>query len=196
MKHLFRSAAPAIILDRGRRRTCDVAFPYRMGAGFSGDINRTHPFNSEPVPVDPTSPPLFYGSAGIIDGTSKKFRRLLAGDTAVTFIYGVAARPYPTAAVAPGNFGAAQGFGSGAPPTNQPLSAMRWGYVLVPIVGTPGKGDPVFVWVAASSGAHVQGGFEAGSTGGSTAALDVNHYTFNGPPDANGIGEIICGIAG
>lgn len=192
MRSIIKSPA---VISRGRRRTLDVAFPFRMGAGFSGDVNRTHPFNDEPTLVDLTSPPLFYGCGGVIDATTKKFRRVLAGDTAFVSLYGVAVRPYPTSGVPSASFGAPAAFGGGTPPTNQPLSVLRFGYILVPIVGAPGKGDPVFIWCTASTGSHVQGGFEASSSGGNTAALDVELYSFNGAPDSNGIGEIIIGLA-
>jgi hypothetical protein len=50
------------------------------------------------------------------------------------------------------------------------------------------------VWCAASAGIHVQGGFESVATGGSTAALDVGRFSFNGPQDATGIVELAFNI--
>jgi hypothetical protein len=57
-------------------------------------------------------------------------------------------------------------------------------------VGTPAKGAPVFIWVAAASGNHVVGGWEAVASGANTIQLDAKSY-FNGPPDANGITELV-----
>lgn len=203
--HALRSmfAAPAVIVPRGRfvgrARVHDafdpMAFQFRMGAGFAGEVNRKHPFWIEAGNVDPTNPPTAFGQAVVIDATSKLIRRVIAGDTALTHIYGITVRPFPFQD--PGAAGAygAQTVGANAtPPTNQPMDVLRSGYILAPIVGAPGKGDPVYVWIAAASGAHVQGGFEASSGGGSTVLITpAGTYatTFNGPPDANGIGEVI-----
>lgn len=185
-----RVAAPAVVIPRGRARTCDVAFPFRMGAGFQGDVNRTHPFTVEPAPIDLTRPPLAYGLAGVIDSVTKRFRVVQPTDTALTAVYGIAVRPYPIQQATASNQFAAIGFGSGAPSTIQPIDVLRAGYIMVPIVGLPGKGDPVYVWCAASSGAHVQGGFESANPGGNGFALTGSRITFNGVPDSSGIGEV------
>lgn len=170
-----------------RHATRDVAFPYRMGAGNAGDINRTHPFQSLAGIQDATSPLTRYGNAALI-ATGGGMRTPIAGDTAITKIYGVLARPYPIQGFSWAN----QGLGTPAPPApadKQILDICTQGFILVNVFGAPvTKGGAVFVWVAASGGGHIQGGFEAAATGGSTAAI-VN-AVFNGPQDANGVAEI------
>jgi hypothetical protein len=79
----------------------------------------------------------------------------------------------------------------GSPALAQPVDVLTAGYILVPVVGAPVKGGAVFVWCAASGGGHTEGFFEAAATGGSTAALDVTKYRWNGPADANGIAELV-----
>jgi hypothetical protein len=64
------------------------------------------------------------------------------------------------------------------------------GYISAKLnTGVAQKGGAVFIWVAATSGAHIQGGFEVAASGGNTCALDES-YSFNGPADANGNVEI------
>lgn len=203
--HRLRSAlaAPVVIVPRGRfvgrARVHDafdaMAFPFRMGAGFPGEVNRKHPFWIEAGLMDPTNPVTGYGQACVVDATSKKIRRVIASDSALTHIYGISVRPFPFQD--PGAAGAygAQTVGANAlPPTNQPIDVLRSGYILSTIQGAPGKGDPVYVWIAAASGAHTQGFFEASASGGNTVLITpTGTYatTFNGPPDANGVGEVI-----
>lgn len=183
----------------GRHRVMDadnMAFQFRMGAGSPGSVNRFHPASIEPSPVSGTTPPGI-GLAAVIDAASKLLRLVQAGDTSLVDIYGVLVRPWPFQGSPTSGFSGAQGFG-----TTNPVSAqfgvwdvLRSGYIIVPINGTPGKGDAVNVWVAASSGAHTQGGFEQNSTGGSTIPITGNDKTtFNGPPDAFGNGEICFNI--
>lgn len=184
-------AAPAII-HRGRMRTCDVAFPYRMGAGFAGDVNRTHPFSVEPCAIDQTNPPTFYGEACVIDATSKKIRAVLDGDDALTDIYGIAVRPYPFQQATATNYGAIN-FGSGTPPLNQPIDILRSGYIMVPMAGTPAKGGDVYVWADAASGANVPGIFTVTTTAGSTIG-PITKSTYQGGVDSNAIGEVAFNI--
>jgi hypothetical protein len=182
MKKLI--GAPALHL--GRHRVTDVAFPFRMGAGFAGDVNRTHPASIEACLIDAAAPPLGYGYA-VLPGASNGVRQLAAGDQGTTYIYGVTVRPYP---VQQSNGGMSAPFGNAIPPISGVIDILKTGYIMVPIVGAVVKGGAVYVWAAASGGGHTQGGFEAGATGGSTIALP-NTYTFNGPADANGIGELV-----
>ncbi len=195
MKKIFFSrkgrliADPAII-HRGRARTCDVAFNYRMPAGFAGDVNRTHPASIEPCLLDPTNPPTFYGQAVVVNSASQGVRGVGLGtdDHALTDIYGVATRPYP---IQQQTGGMSAPFGAGAIPAAQPLDVLKSGYIMVPVVGVPVKGGQVHVWATAASGGHVPGGFEAAASAGNTIDLPINSYTFNGGPDANGICEVI-----
>lgn len=180
-------ASPAIF--RGARFTRDVAYNYRLPAGFSGDVNRTHPSSIEPCQLDVTNPPTFAGQAVVLDATSHNVRYLgVVDDTALTDIYGVAVRSYPTQQQTGGMSSA---FGNSLLPAAQPVDVLKSGYVMVPVVGVPVKGGIVYVWAKPASGAHIPGGFEAVATGGSTIALPANFYSFNGGPDANGICEVI-----
>ena len=192
MKKIFRKlgliAAPAVI-HRGRMSAIDVAFGYRMPAGFAGDVNRTHPASIEPCLLDGTAPPTFYGQAVVVDPGSQGVRRIGAvDDTALTDIYGVTVRPYP---IQQQTGGMSAPFGAGAIPTAQPVDVLKSGYIMVPVLGTPVKGGVVYVWAKPASGNHVPGGFEAAASAGNTIALPVNSYTFNGGPDAGGICEVI-----
>jgi hypothetical protein len=195
-----------IVADRGRfvgrHKVVDMAdpmaFQFRMGAGNIGSVNRYHPATIEPAPINSTTPPSI-GLACVIDATAKTLRLVQAGDTALVDIYGILVRPWPfqQGNSASPNFAGAVGFN-----TTNPVSAqfgvwdvLRSGYIIVPINGTPGKGDAVNVWIAASSGAHIQGGFEQNSTGGSTIPITGNDKTtFQGAPDAFGAGEIAFNI--
>lgn len=185
-------AAPAVLLrSLGKHPTRDTSFTFRMGAGVPGDVNRGHPASIQPCLIDPSAPPTAYGQAVVVDATSEGVRPLVAGDSGLTEIWGVTVRPYPLQQASNSNFSGAAPYGSITPPTLQPIDVLRGGYVMVSVVGAPNKGGTVYIWYAASSGSHVQGGFEASNTGGSTLALDSS-YQWNSPADPNGIAELIC----
>lgn len=190
-------AAPAVIRSGrlvGRARTRDVAYSYRMGAGFAGDVNRMHPASIEAAKIDPTNPPTFFGQPVLANGAANSVRAFLATDTAVTDAYGVTVRPFPTQQATASLAYAQANFGSGGPSTAQALDVLRSGYILVPVVGATTKGGAVFIWVTASSGAHVQGGFEAAANGVNTIALPTTKFQWNGPADANGIAELAFNV--
>jgi len=172
-----------------------MAFQFRMGAGFFGDVNRTHPFNVEPGLLDPTNPPLYYGQACVVDAISKKIRRVLSTDTALTNIYGFAVRPFPFQDPgAAGAYGAQALGGFTSVATNVPIDVLRSGYMINYVNGSPGKGDPVYIWIAATAAPNYQGFPTTSTTGGSViliTAAGSYKTTFNGPPDANGAGEVI-----
>ena len=196
--HKIRAVALAAALGLSIRagRTCDVAFPYRMGAGFQGELNRSI-FSSvvEPCLIDTTNPPAYYGCAVVVNTSANSVRNMLSSDTGLTTIYGIAMRPFPTQqASSSNNWGQIALGTSVAPPTSGVLDIVRDGYVFVKLnAGTATKKGPVYIWVAASTGSHVQGGFEASATGGSTIAL--TNAWFNGPADANGIVEVYVEVA-
>ena len=180
--------------SRSHRLTCDAAFTFRMGAGFVGAVNRSHPAGIEPCMMDPANPVLQYGLAVMADNAAPNgVRSVLASDSALTSIFGIAVRPFPITPQAGTNFGAAA-FGSVAPSTFLPLDVLKSGYIMVSLGGVAAalKGAPVFVYYGVSSGSHVQGGFEA-AAGANLAALDAsgNRIYFNGPADANGIVELV-----
>src|SRR5262249_5668758 len=86
---VFHRRAPGVV--RGRARTRDygsTAIAYRMQAGFPGDVNRMHPASIEPCLIDASAPPTAYGQAVLVDGTTQGVRPLVAGDQALTDVYG------------------------------------------------------------------------------------------------------------
>lgn len=180
-------------------RFADVAFPFRMGAGFPGDVNRTHPVEIEATLLATVNPVAFYGFPGIMMVTGgvqpNAIRGFTVGDDGVVDAWGFAVRPFP---IQQGTGGMTSNFGASAIPVSPPVADfMRSGLMMVSIPAgqNPSKGDPVFVWCAASVGLHVQGGCEAVAGGGAnTAALSATKYTFNGPADANGNVEIAVRI--
>lgn len=178
-----------------RMKTKDAAFQFRMGAGFAGDINRTHPASVEPTLIDASAPPTAYGQPVLVDATTQGVRPFAAGDQSDTVAagYGITVRPYPTQQSSASNFGAAA-LGSATPPVTGIMDVLRAGYIMVnlPAGGAPVKGGAVYVWAAASTGSHVLGGVEAAYSAGNTTQL--LNATFNGSPDANGNVEIAFNI--
>lgn len=190
-------AAPAILVGRARMADAQnpMAFGFRMGAGVAGTVNRTHPASIEAGLNDVTNPVLEFGMPVMVNASANSLRALLTSDTSFTQVYGVSVRPYPFQQSSASNYGATT-FGGEAPPPGA-IDALRLGYILVKqrdfATVAAAKGGTVYVWIAAASGAHVVGGFEAASGGGSTIALPVT-TTWNGPADANGVAEIAFNI--
>ena len=184
---------------KGRKRTHDIAYNFRMGAGFPGDVNRFGlPATIEPVLMSPVTPPTAYGQPVIIDTVNGGVRPLVAGDTTVTALYGITVRPFPVQQSSGSNFGAAA-IGAAAPLPSGYIDVVRSGYVIVQLGGvltTAAKGGAVFVWVAASGGGHTQGFFETSNTGGSTINITTANpnTTFNGAADASGVTEVAYNV--
>lgn len=193
---LFAQPQPAVI-HRGRSRTCDVAFAYRMGAGFPGDVNRTHPASIEPARQDDDTPMTLYGQAAIATkDADNAVRPFAAADTGLDTMWGVSVRPFPTQQT---TGGPAASFGVAVPPTNGPIDILRSGYIMVKIPAAEAalafKGGAVFVRCQNSPGADDPvGGFKAQADGGNTAALNVKVYQFNGPADAQGNVELCVNV--
>jgi len=164
----------------------DVSFKYRMGAGFLGDVNRTHPASIEPNFPDPTNPPTFYGQPVVVNSATGCVRAILATDSALTAVYGITVRPFPYQQTQAQSL--TQPFGGAIPPTKQAIDVLKSGYVIVGVYGATVKGGSVFVWYAAAAGNHVQGGFEAATSAGNTFQLTANNNAyFNGAPDVSAI---------
>lgn len=138
----------------GTFRTHDAAFAFRMNTGFPGTVNRTHPASIEPCLIDPNATIAAYGMGVIVDSATQGVRTLVAGDGAVTNLYGIAARPYPVQAASASSYGATT-FGSGAPPPSQPLDVLKGGYILVALnnfaVNNSVKNGPVYVNISTST---------------------------------------------
>lgn len=167
-----------------RAMTHDVAFLYAVGSLLAGTVSRAHPVEIEPSRINTTTPPQSYGCA-VLASSVNDVKGVVPGDTGVTRLYGVAVLPYPTQQTAGGM---ASTFGGGTPPTSGVIDVCRAGVIAVRVAGTVKKDDPAFVWVAASTGNHVQGTFENSASAGNTAA--ITNARFMGPADANGIAEL------
>lgn len=173
-----------------------TAIPFRMNAGIEGDPNRFHPTSIEPCKIDAAAPPLFYGVPVIADATTNGVRAISAADQsdATDLVpWGFTVRPFP---VQQQSSGMTSSFGSGTPPASSEIDVMRSGYIMsfLPAGGAVHKGDPVYVWAAASSGAHVQGKLEAAASAGNTVKLKTGVYYFNGPADAAGNVEVCVNV--
>jgi hypothetical protein len=149
----------------------------------------------EPALANVALPPTGYGQAAMVNVADGTIRAMAAGDTTVTDVYGITVRPFPfqQSVTGPGSVYGSTGFGTTAPPPGE-IDILRQGYIMVPVNGATVKGGAVFVWVAATAAPHVQGGFEAAATAGSTAALSSLKTTFNGTPDANGLVELAYNV--
>lgn len=172
-----------------RRFTTDVAFTFRMGAGFPGDVNRTHPFGITPGLQDGTTPVRNYGDACLIAASGNGIRGVAAGDGSATAIniYGALVRPFPTQQRSGGDSSA---LGAAAAPTTGVIDVCEMGYIMVKIPAGVAvvKGGQAFIWCAVTSGANIQGSFAGAAS--STNTVPVLNARFNGPADANGNVEL------
>jgi len=173
------------IARKVRAMTMDVAYLYGVGSLLAGTVARAHPFEVESGRINTTLPPQTFGGVVLASGANNDLKGVAPGDTGITRIYGVAVLPYPTSQV---SGGMASSFGVATPPTSGVMDVLRAGVIAVRVAGTVKKDDPAFVWVAASSGNHVQGTFENSASAGNTAA--ITNARFAGPADANGIAEL------
>ena len=182
-------AALAAMCVSTRAHTQDVAFLYRMGAGFPGDINRTNPFSAVPRLANVSvQAPRAFGDALLINTADSSVRGVIAGDGSVTPapIYGVLVRPYPTQQQSGGPNAT---IGAGAPGAGV-CDALRQGFIMVklPAGATVVAGGQAYVWCAATSGSNIQGAFVAAASG--TSTLTVTNARYTGPADANGNVEL------
>lgn len=171
-----------------------TAIKYRMQAGFPGDVNRTHPASIVGRLNDPSAPVLTAGLVCLYNGASNDVRSVAAGDaqstgTTALAIAGITVRSYPIQqATASQNYAPATIGSPETLPAGGVIDVLTLGYIMGVVVGSPNLGDPVYVWASASSGSHVQGGFEASASNTNTFA--IAGATFNGPPDTLGNVEI------
>jgi hypothetical protein len=172
----------------------DVAFTYRMGAGFAGTVNRTHPASINPYLKDATNPPTFFGQAVMMNTSTNAVRSVISSDSSITDIFGVVVRPYPFQGVtAPtGNYAGVSTptWGTSQLPDGA-VDILTLGFILVPVNGSPSMGGTPYVYYGTSTGAHVQSGFEAAS-GSNIAGLTGLLYStlYNSPADSNGVAEL------
>lgn len=200
---LFAPPRLALAAGNGRRYVRDVAFPFRMGAGFAGDINRTHPFSTEPNFNDATHPVAAFGYPCLVNSAGNGVRGIIASDTTLPVgIWGIVTRPWPfQQALTAGTPYGGIGFDTspGVPASGQAVDVLKSGYVMVKVYGVTTalvKGTPAYVRVViggSSPAGVVVGGIESvndTSGGGALTVLIPNAY-FNGAPDSNGIAELI-----
>lgn len=171
--------------------THDVAFTYRMGSGFPGDITRAHPMsvvaglNNSSVQAVRS-----YGDAVFVNTATNDIRGAVAGDGSVTpaKIFGVCVRPYPIQQQAQTTFNTA--IGAAAVPAGAVVDTLRSGFIMVklPAGAVVTKDGTVYVWCAATASTNIQGQFVASASG--TNTLTVTNAKFTGPADANGNAEI------
>lgn len=171
-------------------RTCDVAFTYRMTAGIPGDINRVHPFEVFPGLMNVTNPVRLYGDPTRVDTATSSYRGFIAADqndaTGVR-CDGILVRAFP---IQQQSGGMSAALGTAAPVQPGVHDYIRNGCVMVKLPAGQAvvKGGQAFVWCTASTGAHVQGGFENALDAGDTVPL--TNVRFTGPADALGNVEV------
>lgn len=175
---------------RFRARTCDVAFGYRMGAGFPGDVNRTHPASILAKLLNiSVQAPRAYGDPVLINGADGSVRGLVAGDGSATpgRIYGVLVRPFPTQQL---TGGPTSTIGAATPPTGGVGDVLRSGFIVckLPAGAVVQSDGAVFAWAAATSGNNIQGQLQAAASG--TSTYSVTNARFVGPADASGNVEV------
>jgi hypothetical protein len=176
----------------GRRRTRDISFLAQSPVGFIGRITRSVPAPKvNPYVNDTTNPVASFGLA-VLATTNNTVRGVLAADTAITTIFGIAVQPFPFQQQSGTNFGA-QALSTLVAAPSGLLDILKSGFMTVYCnsaqAPTASLESPVFLWIAASTGTHIQGGFETAAVEGSTIALPASVY-FNGPGDSTGAIEL------
>lgn len=177
-----------------RLRTTDISFLAQSPLGFIGRLTRTVPAPKVyPYMQDATNPVASFGLA-VMATSSNTVRNMLAGDTAVTSIFGVSVGSFPFQQQATANYGSASIGGVTAAPSTGVLDVNKSGSQLVYCnsaqAPTATLTSPVYVWIAASTSTHIQGGFETASATTNTAGPIPNAY-FNGPGDSTGAIELV-----
>jgi hypothetical protein len=190
-----------------RIKTKDVAYKFRMSAGYPGDVTRTHPVDINAEVSDATNPPTYPG-LGVLLSSAYKMRMIITSADYTSYsgtgvnLYGIVVRTFPTQQAQTSasnysgnaNYGEA-GFGANVYPMSGVLDVLKRGNIMVyavPGVTTALKGGAVYIWTGATAGAHILGGFEA--TNPSTNGILVNNAYFDSGADANGIVEIAFNI--
>jgi hypothetical protein len=187
-------AAPAIIkapLFKGRRKTQDVAFPFRMGTGFPGDVNRTHPFSVVGGLPNVTAPPTFYGQP-VLRETDGTWRAFGAGDGAVVNADGITVRPYPFQQSSTTDNGRIN-IGAAALQTGQVIDILISGFIMVGVNGTVTPNGEAYIYIAATALPLVQGAFQAGA-GANIIGLTwpkTRYYSANG---SDGVCELAFNV--
>jgi hypothetical protein len=172
-----------------------VAYTFRMPAGVPGECTR---FNVVGTTIraekqNITTPVTQYGVLCFVDNNGA--RPIAATDTTTppqTSI-GISIRPYVTSDVGLAYPLGTVGLGSGTPMPSGIIDIMYRGYASVKLNGAAAANHngAAFVWFAASSAPHVQGGWEAATN---ASAFAVPTAAFTGPADAGANTEIAFNI--
>lgn len=178
-----------------RLRTNDISILAQSVIGFIGRVTRSVPAPKIfPYMQDGTNPVASFGLAVMATNTNT-VRSVIAGDNgAGTAIFGLSTTNFPFQQQSTNNYGAASIGGLTACPTSGVLDVMKSGSEIVYCnsaqAPTANLTSPVYVWAAASTSTHIQGGFETAASAGNTFGPIANAY-FNGPGDATGAIELV-----
>jgi hypothetical protein len=167
-------------------------FLYRMPVGYPGQINRVEQAKIEAqviMPATGTNVPAALGIGLVVDATTGFMRTPIAGD-AITSLYGLIVREYPTQG------GQADALGSYTLPIQGAVSIMKSGYMMVLVGGAaaPSKGSPVYWRINGAVTGKQIGGFEAALDATPANTLLVPNAYWTGAADATGICEIAYDI--
>lgn len=186
----FRHKNPGRLL--GRFQTQDntsTAISYVLPAGSAGTVTRLHPDSIWPCLIDGNSPPLYYGEGVVIDASTQGVRPLVAGDSAVTDVYGITVKPFP---IQQSTGGMSAAFGSGTPPAFGVIDVLTIGGILIQFNNSgsaPVKGAQPYIYTGTTSSPHTQGLWETAS--GTTATIGtIPSTSYQGGWDANNVGEL------
>lgn len=172
----------------GRHRTRDISFLAQSANGFIGRITRSTPLpRITPDMNDATNPVAFYGLA-VLNTINNTVRSILATDAGAAAISGIASASFPFQPSSATNYGAQALSALTAVAPNSLIDTLRAGLIMVYLnsaqAPTATKADKVYVWCAASSGTHVQGGFENAASGAAISAPKAGGNTGTGTVSA------------
>jgi hypothetical protein len=164
----------------GRRRTRDISFLAQSPVGSIGDLTRSVPAPKVfPQVNDSTNPIVSFGLA-CQNTANNTVRTVLPADGSLTSIAGIAVRPFPFQVQSATNFGA-QSFSNLTAAPSGLLGILKSGPMLVYCNSAQAPSatmqSPVNVWIVASTGTHIQGGFETAASATVASAPGANTGT-------------------
>jgi hypothetical protein len=174
---LFRPRAAAGVFV-GRRRTRDISFLAQSPVGFIGRTTRSVPAPKiTPDPQDATNPIAAFGLACMMTATNT-VRSILASDGGLNAIAGIAVANFPFQPSSATNYGAQALSALTSCPASGIMDTLKSGFMTVycnsSTAASATKVSPVCVWTAASSGNHIQGGFEIAPSASVVSAPGAN----------------------
>lgn len=184
----------------GRFRTRDISFLAQSPTALIGRITRSVPLpRITPDPNDVINPVTYFGLA-CLNTALNTVRQILATDSGVIGISGIVVQPFPFQPSSGTNFGAQALTALVAVPSGMLLDVLRTGFMGVYLnsaqAPTATKADKVYVWCAASTGTHVQGGFENAPSGSAVSAPKVGGNTGNGTVSAGPVVDATKALGG